>query len=108
MTTAAQASLRAENAELRSQLEGAEEALRAIRSGDVDALVIEGASGPQLYTLQGHDAEANRIRGEMLAQVSDAVVAVDDASRITYLNAACEWLYGMPATQALGRKLSEL
>ena len=108
MTTAAQASLRAENAELRSQLEGAEEALRAIRGGDVDALVIEGAAGPQLYMLQGQDADANRIRGEMLAQVSDAVVAVDDGARITYLNAACERLYGMPAKQALGRKLPEL
>ena len=45
--------LRAENEELRARLEEAEDTLRAIRSGEVDALVVSGASGEQIFTLQG-------------------------------------------------------
>src|SRR5207302_4415048 len=50
-----EAALRAENDELRRRLEEAEETLRAIRSGEVDALVVEGAEGERVYTLQGAD-----------------------------------------------------
>ena len=82
--------------------------LRAIRDGEVDALVVESVAGPQVYTLQGLDAETNRFRGEILAQVSDAVVAVDSEERITYLNAAAERLYGVAASGALGQRLSEI
>ncbi|KAB2637903.1 MAG: hypothetical protein DVB26_08880 [Verrucomicrobia bacterium] len=56
--------LLAENAGLRARLE---EALHAIRDGEVDALVIATPAGPQVFTLQGLDAESNRLRGEMLA-----------------------------------------
>ena len=64
----------------------------------MDALVVESVAGPQVYTLQGLDAESNRFRGEMLAQVSDAVIAVDGEDRIIYLNAAAERLYGVTAS----------
>ena len=64
--------------------------------------------GRMIYTLQGMDAETNRFRGEMLAQVSDAVIAVDGEERIIYLNAAAERLYGVTASGVLGRDLSEI
>ena len=101
-------SLRAENAELRALLKDAEEMLRAIRAGEVDALVAEGHAGPRLFTPQGLDAGQNCFRGEMLAQVSDAVIAVDTEERITFLNAAAERLYGVQAGNMLGRKLAEI
>jgi len=47
--------LAAENAELRTRLEEAEETLRAIRSGEVDALVVSGPQGEQIYTLKSAD-----------------------------------------------------
>jgi PAS domain S-box-containing protein len=97
-----------ENAELRARLEEAEQMLRAIHHGDVDALVVETAAGPQVYALQGLDAAANRFRGEILAQVSDAVVAIDSEARIIYLNAAAEQQYDSPASAMLGRRLSQL
>lgn len=100
--------LRAENAELRARLEEAEEMLHAIRAGEVDALVVEGDAGPQLFALQGLDAEQNRLRGEMLAQVSDAVIAVDTEERVTFLNAAAERQYGVRAGEVLGRMLTEI
>ncbi len=57
MTPPAQNSddLLVENHELRTRLEEAEELLTAIRAGSVDALVIEGPQGPQVYTLEGAD-----------------------------------------------------
>ena len=97
-----------ENTELRARLEETEEMLRAIRSGEVDAFLVQSAAGPQVYTLQGEDAETNRLRGEMLAQVSDAVIAVDNEDRIIYLNNAAERLYGFAASAALGRTLSQI
>jgi PAS domain S-box-containing protein len=101
-------SLLAENTDLLARLAETEETLQAIRIGDVDALVVEGEAGPQVYTLQGVEAETNRFRGEMLAQVSDAVVAADVDGRIIYLNAAAERLYGFDMSRALGRTLSML
>ena len=100
--------LLAENAELRARLEEAEDALHAIRDGEVDALVIATAAGPQVFTLQGLDAESNRLRGEMLAQVGDAVIAVDDDQRVTFINAAAATLYGITMSQALGSPLAEV
>jgi len=98
----------AENADLRARLEEAEETLRAIRSGEVDTLIVEGPGGPQIFALQGVDAESNRLRGEMLAQVSEAVVAVDCNQRVIYLNAAAELQYGVTASEVLGRFLTEI
>ena len=50
--TSPEEQLRAKNAELLARLEEAEETLRAIRCGEVEALMVETASGPQLFTLQ--------------------------------------------------------
>lgn len=100
--------LRAENAALRARLEEAEEMLRAIRAGEVDALVVETSAGPQLFTLQGVDAEQNRMRGEMLAQVSDAVIATDLGQRVTFVNASAERQLGVRASELLGRPLTDV
>jgi PAS domain S-box-containing protein len=106
MTADTDQTLRAENADLRARLDEAEEILRAIRVGEVDTLVVDSATGPQIFTLQGLDADVNRFRGEILAQVSDAVVAVDNLQRVTYLNAAAEQMYGVSASEVLGCHLS--
>ncbi|MGE5205850.1 MAG: histidine kinase, partial [Chlamydiota bacterium] len=39
--------------ELRARLQEAQETLDAIRSGAVDAIVVEGPEGRQVFTLQG-------------------------------------------------------
>ena len=100
--------LLAEIAELRTRLELSEEVLGAIQSGEVDALVIESAAGPRIYTLQGIDAALNRFRGEILSQVSDAVIAIDEDDRVTYMNAAAERQYDVGVTGALGKRLSNV
>src|SRR5687768_1446779 len=97
-------SLEKENAELRSRVEVAEETLRAIRGGEVDALII----GDQVYTLESADAASNRFRGEVLAQINEVVIAIDNESRVTYLNPAAERQYQITSSEMLGRKLEEL
>ena len=97
-------SLKAENAQLRVRLEEAEETLRAIRSGEVEALVI----GDQVFTLESADAESNRFRGEALAQINDVVIAVDNDRRLTYMNPAAERKYGIQASKVLGMKADEI
>ena len=47
------AQLLEENEQLRRQFEEAEQALEAIRSGDVDALVVTGPQGAQVFSLSG-------------------------------------------------------
>jgi len=100
--------LRAANAMLRARLEETEETLRAIRNGEVDALVVQGLAGTQVFMLQGTEADSNQFRGDILAQISDSVVATDEEQHVTYLNAAAEQQYGITASAALGRSLHEL
>ena len=54
--------LRAENEELRLRLEEAEQALEAIRTGQVESLVVEGPDGPRIFSLEGADAVLPRAR----------------------------------------------
>src|SRR4026207_848447 len=42
-----------ENADLRARLDEAEDTLRAIRAGEVDALVVSSVDGEQIFTLKG-------------------------------------------------------
>ena len=99
-----EARLRAENAQLRAQLQEAEDTLSAIGSGEVDALVV----GSQIYTLESADASSNRLRKDVLAQMEDAVVACDDAGYLIYLNPAAEARYGTSSSAALGRTWTDL
>ena len=47
--------LKAEIAELRIQLEEAKDTIEAIRTGMVDAFVVHGAEGHEIYTLKTAD-----------------------------------------------------
>ncbi len=100
--------LQAEIARLRLLLEESFETLRAIRSGEVDAVVVDGEAGTQLFTLESAEAASNRFRGEILGQVDDVVIAVDQSERITFMNTAAERLYGVTSVDAIGQKLSLL
>ncbi|MBD2296759.1 PAS domain S-box protein [Anabaena sphaerica FACHB-251] len=48
-----------------------------------------------------------KFQAQLLAQVSDAVVAVDITHRVIHWNTAAEKQYGIKAQQALGKPLSE-
>ncbi|MDO9713608.1 HWE histidine kinase domain-containing protein [Paracraurococcus lichenis] len=83
---------RDEVAELRQRLAEAEETLRAIREGEVDALVVGGAEQPQVFRLDSGES----FRAFMEAMDLGAA-ALDAERRPIYANAALETLLGCPA-----------
>lgn len=96
--------LRAEVSNLKIRLKEAEDTLSAIKSGEVDAFFING----EIYTLESADAASNRFRGEALALINEAVIAVDNERRIIYLNPAAERQYKIQASDVLGLPLSDV
>ncbi len=100
----AQRRLADENAALRLRLADAEDTLRALRSGEVDAILV----GEDVYVLEGSDTAANRFRSDVLAQMDDAVIVLDPEGHVVYINAAAERQYGVPSGDALGRPQSAL
>ena len=86
-----------------------EEKLRPILAGEVDTLVIDGPDGHRIYTLQGLDAESNRFRGEMLAQVSDdGLLLLGKDWRCTYCNEQGARMIGRSVEQLLGQCVWDL
>jgi hypothetical protein len=61
------ANLQEENADLRRRLAEAEEAIRAIRSGAVDAFVAAAAHGNRVYTLESADRPYRLLVEQMVA-----------------------------------------
>ena len=89
---------------LRHRLDEAEGTLRALHGGEVDAIVVGG----HVYTLGAADAASNRLRGDALAQMEDAVVATDNELRVIYLNPAAERRYAKTGSDILGLSLESL
>ncbi len=95
---------RAENADLQARLAEAEDTLAAIRSGDVDALIV----GEDIYTLDSANAASNALRKDVLAQMQDAVLAFDVDDHLIFMNPAAEQQYGCLSSEVLGRPRGEL
>ncbi len=89
-----------ENEALRLRLEEAEEALRAIRSGEVDAVLVQ-AAGEQVFTLESAD-RPYRLLVEQMTQGA-ATLTVEGA--ILYCNRHFADLLGRPLASLLGRSI---
>jgi PAS domain S-box-containing protein len=88
----------AELGSLRARLAEAEETLRAIREGDVDALLITRPSGEQLYTLHTADAPYRAF----VEQMQEGAVTLSDTGQITYCNKRFAELVGVPLEHIIG------
>ena len=95
------ADLRRENEELRARAEQAEELVRAIRSGEVDALVVDGPHGEQVYTLSG----ADRPYRQFLDAMSEGAVMIARDGTILYGNRAFSQLLAAPLELLIGTSL---
>ncbi len=71
-----------ELARLRSALAEANEALRAIRSGEVDAVVVVGKRGPQVFTLQG----AEQVYRVLIESMNEGALTLTPDKMILYAN----------------------
>lgn len=92
-----------ENEELRRQLAEAEEALSAIREGQVDAIVVEGSVGPQVFSLTGAET-VYRLAVETMAEAA-INLALDGT--ILFCNAQFGRFVGQPVEEIIGHNLCE-
>ncbi|GGF15118.1 ATP-binding protein [Hymenobacter cavernae] len=78
-----------ENQELRYRLQEAEELITAIRTGAVDALAVQGADGPQIFTLQSADQGYRTL----IEQMNEGALLLSHDATILYCNACLAgWL----------------
>ena len=91
--------LRAKLAEAQGKLAEAQEVIRAIQSGDVDAVVVTGPEGEQVFTLRGAEY-AYRVLVEAMNEGA-ATIAADGA--ILYCNRRLSELLGVPIERIIGK-----
>ena len=88
--------------ELETRLEESEETLDAIRRGDIDAVVVSGATAEQrVYTLENAD-QPYRV---LIEQIQEGAVTLDRTGTIFYANRRLASLLGMPQERIVGRGL---
>jgi len=94
---------RRDTAELERRLEEAEKSLSAIRNGEVDALVISGPNGDQVYTLRDSDRPYRMV----VENMRDGVVTLRDDGLILYVNRQFAAILGVGLSSVLGTDLHE-
>jgi PAS domain S-box-containing protein/putative nucleotidyltransferase with HDIG domain len=101
-TSRTQSKLRAENEELRAQLDEAKEALRAIRSGEVDGFVVPGAGGEQLFTLKG----ADRSYRMLIEEMNEGALTLSAEGLILYANRGLAEMLKTPLEKVIGSAIN--
>jgi signal transduction histidine kinase len=97
------ADLALENEELRQQLREAEELIAAVRTGAVDALAIQGADGPRIFTLESADQGYRTL----VEQMSESAVLLGTDGVVLYCNAALVSALGCVPSDILGHAFTE-
>jgi PAS domain S-box-containing protein len=97
------AQLLSEKKELHARLEEAEDTLRAIRSGEVDALILEGPAGHQVFTLKGAE-HGYRI---LVETMTEGAVTLRNNGMIFYCNARFATMVKLPLEKVMGLRLQQ-
>jgi two-component system NarL family sensor kinase len=87
-----------ELAELRARLAKAEETLRAIHWGEVDAVVIAGKQGPQIFTLEG----AEQSYRTLIECMNEGALILTADKMILYANQCFARMVKCPLEQVIG------
>ena len=88
--------------ELRLRLQEAEGILGAIRRGEVDALVISGPDGEQVYTLTGADRPYRII----LETMNEGAAVIGSDGTILFCNAALAGILNTPLERLFGASIA--
>src|SRR5579859_2622014 len=88
-------------AELRTRLATAEEALRAIRCGEVDAIVVNTPSGDLIYALKTIDQPYR----EIIESINEGVVTLTPAGMVTYSNQSFAEMARTDLSKVIGSEL---
>lgn len=97
------ASVRLELDELRQRLQEAEETLNAIRSGEVDALVVSGPAGEKVFTLEG----AEHPYRVLVESMNEGAISLSGDGIILYCNSAFARMIRVALDQIMGRDICE-
>ena len=100
-TTRTREELIIENEELRSRLFETEGALNAIRNGEVDAILVNGKEGEQIYSLSSAETPYRTFIEEM----SEGAVTLTKEGVILYCNRTFANLVNQPIESVIGRHL---
>ncbi|MFC5411641.1 ATP-binding protein [Larkinella bovis] len=87
-----------ENEALLLQLEEATETIHAIRTGQVDALVVEGKDGHQLYSLK----TADQTYRFFIETMNEGALTLNEDGLILYCNSQFASMVGMPLSRVIG------
>jgi PAS domain S-box-containing protein len=87
---------------MRRRLQEAEDTLRAIRDGHIEALVVRGPEGEQIYTLRSAD-QPYRL---MVEQMREGALTLAADGTILYCNLRFAELIGLPPERITGRNLT--
>ncbi len=90
--------------QLRLRLEEAEETLEAIRKGEVDALVVSGPQGDQIYTLKG----ADRHYRVLLENMNEGAVTMTRDGTIVYCNNRFAEMIKTPSSEVINSSIYEV
>ncbi len=85
-------------AELERQLQEANETLDAIRDGEVDAIVVGGAAGQFVYTLEN----ADRPYRVLVEQMKEGAVTLNEDGLVLYANRSFAELVGQQSADMIG------
>jgi len=97
-TTDTQNDLTAEIKELRLQLQEANETINAIRTGQIDALVVSTQEGPQLYTLKS----ADHTYRAFIEKMKEGAVTLNKDEIILYSNSQFASMVNLPLSKVIG------
>lgn len=90
------------NAELRARLAEAEETLHAIHTGGVDALMVAGRQGEQVFTLAGAE-HAYRV---LIESMNEGALTLTADAVILYANQSFARMVNQPLEQVIGTSFS--
>ncbi len=86
------------------RLREAEETIAAIRGGDMDAIVVQGPAGPQVYTLENDDRPYRRL----IEQIGEGALTLTPDGVVLYCNNRMAALLRMPHEKMIGRSLQSM
>jgi PAS domain S-box-containing protein len=88
--------------DLRARLAEAEETIRAIYSGEIDAVVVNGPAGPRVYALEGAD-HPYRV---MVERMHEGTVTMDHSRVILYSNPQFAAMIGTVSESVTGAEFA--
>ena len=92
-----------ENQELRARLAEAEDTLRAIRNGEIDALVVKGNEGDQVFTLEGADF----LYRQLIEEMREGALIVNAEGIVLYANRRFAEFLKIPLEELIGSMVAD-